>query len=213
MALWLGVGLYAEEPFNLQLSIHSDRSPKEIRTFNYTIDDIVLDIYNAATELGEVDYEQLQNDLFALHESPIDLNNTNDEELSQLYFLSPRQIDDILLYAYKHPFESLYELRLIPSLADYEIRDLLPFVTISNDSSPNNIAYAREVFTQAHHELVTRVDARNIEAFEGTDPVYTQFRYRFDYQRRVIAGAQLRRPAGGEDRTADNQVQMTASLM
>ena len=198
MALWLGVGLYAEEPFNLQLSIHSDRSPKEIRTFNYTIDDIVLDIYNAATELGEVDYEQLQNDLFALHESPIDLNNTNDEELSQLYFLSPRQIDDILLYAYKHPFESLYELRLIPSLADYEIRDLLPFVTISNDSSPNNIAYAREVFTQAHHELVTRVDARNIEAFEGTDPVYTQFRYRFDYQRRVIAGAQLRRPAGGE---------------
>ena len=97
-----------------------------------TLDDIILDIYNAATELSEVDYEQLQSDLYAIHESPIDLNATSDEELSQLYFLSPRQIDDILAYAYKHPFQSLYELRLIPSLADYEIRDLLPFVKISN---------------------------------------------------------------------------------
>ena len=96
-----------------------------------SIDDIVLDIYNAVTELGEIDYEQLQSDLYTLHESPIDLNHTSEEELSQLHFLSPRQIDDILLYADKHPFESLYELRMIQSLADYEIRDLLPFVKIT----------------------------------------------------------------------------------
>ena len=98
-----------------------------------TLDEIILDIYNAVTEIGTVDYEQLQTDLYAIHDAPIDLNHTSDEELSQLYFLSPRQIDDILTYADKHPFESLYELRLIPSLADYEIRDLLPFVTITNN--------------------------------------------------------------------------------
>ena len=162
--------------------------------------DIILDIYNATSELGEVDYEQLQTDLYALYETPIDLNNTSDEELSQLHFLSPQQIDDILMYADKHPFESLYELRMIPSLADYEIRDLLPFVTITHNQSPitYNNTYAREVFTQAQHEIITRFDARNIEAFEGTDPVYVQTRYRFDYRRRVIFGAQLRRPAGGK---------------
>ena len=167
--------------------------------FGQTLDDIILDIYNAATELSEVDYEQLQSDLYAIHESPIDLNATSDEELSQLYFLSPRQIDDILAYAYEHPFHELYELRLIPSLADYEIRDLLPFVKISNVQSPisNNKMYAREVFAFARHEIITRVDARNIESFEGTDPVYIQTRYRFDYQRKVIFGVQLRRPAGG----------------
>ena len=81
-----------------------------------TLDDIILDIYNAMTEVGEADFEQIQTDLYALHEHPINLNNTSDEELQQLYFLSPRQIDDILLYAYKHPFESLYELKMIPSL-------------------------------------------------------------------------------------------------
>lgn len=164
----------------------------------FNIDEVILDIYNAVTEFGEVDYEQLQTDLYTLHESPIDLNNTSDEELTQLYFLSPQQIDAILAYAYRHPFESLYELRLIPELADYEIRDLLPFVQITNHLSPiTNELYAKEVFAKAHHEIITRIDARNIEAYEGTDPIYTQFRYRFDFRRRVTFGVQLRRPAGG----------------
>ena len=162
-----------------------------------SLDEIVLDIYNAVTEFGEVDYEQLQADLFALHDAPIDLNHTSDEELSQLYFLSPQQIDDILTYADKHPFESLYELRMIASLADYEIRNLLPFVRVSA-STHNNKMFAREVFSDAHHEIITRVDARNIENFEGHDPVYVQTRYRFDYQRRVTFGVQLRRPVGGD---------------
>ena len=169
---------------------------------SFSLDDIILDIYNAVTEFGEVDYEQLQTDLYALHESPIDLNNTSDEELTQLYFLSPQQIDAILAYAYRHPFESLYELRLIPELADYEIRDLLPFVYINRDALNSetintDALYAKEIFAKAHHELLTRIDARNIEAYEGTDPIYTQFRYRFDFRRRVTFGGQLRRPAGG----------------
>ena len=164
---------------------------------NLSLDDIILDIYRAATEVGEVDYEQLQSDLYALHDHPIDLNRTSDEELSQLVFLSPRQIDDLLAYADKHPFESLYELRMIPSLADYEIRNLLPFVEISKSREDESTKmYPKEVFHFASHELIARVDARNIEDFEGTDPMYVQTRYRFDYQRRVVFGAQLRRPAG-----------------
>lgn len=173
---------------------------------NLSLDDIIGDIYNRMTELSEVDYEQLQTDLYALAESPIDLNAASEEELSQLPFLSSRQIDDILLYAHRHPFESLYELRLIPSLTDYEIRDLLPFVQITNQKSARlcrsseiiNAPSAKEVFTKAQHEILARVDARNIEAFEGTDPIYVQTRYRFDYQRRVTFGAQLRRPQGGQ---------------
>ena len=160
-----------------------------------------MDIYNAASEFSETDYEQLQTDLYALHDAPIDLNHTSDEELARLYFLSPRQIDDILAYADRHPFESLYELRLIHSLADYDIRNLLPFVQIAENreaENTNNKMYAREVFAHAKHELVVRLDARNIESFEGSDPMYVQGRYRFDFQRRVTFGAQLRRPAGGE---------------
>ena len=163
-----------------------------------TLDDIIGDIYSYVMEFSEVDLEQLQTDLYALHESPIDLNNTSDEELARLYFLSPQQIDAILAYAGRHPFESLYELKMIPCLADYEIRDLLPFVRVGASAQGNNKVYAREVFAHAKHEIVTRVDARQVESFEGTDPVFVQTRYRFDFQRRVTFGAQLKRPAGGD---------------
>ena len=162
---------------------------------NISLDDIILDIYNAVSEFGETDYEQLQTDLYALHEHPINLNNTSDEELSQLYFLSSHQIDAILLYADKHPFESIYELRMIPCLEEYEIRNLVPFVCIG--ASTQDKMYAREVFAHASHEVIARVDARNIEDYTGSDPVYAQVRYRFDYRRQVVFGAQLRRPAGG----------------
>lgn len=170
--------------------------------FGQSLDDIILDIYRAATEFTEVDYEQLQSDLYALHDAPIDLNHTSDEELSQLRFLSPRQIDDILLYADKHPFVSLYELRLIPSLEEYEIRDLLPFVRISNQQSEtlHQQPSIQEVFAHAHHEFLTRVDVRDIEGYEGSDPVYVQARYRFDYRRRVVFGARLQRPPAGKAR-------------
>jgi len=165
----------------------------------YSMDEIILDIYRAMTELGDVDYEQLQTDLYALHETPIDLNATTDEELQQLPFLSPRQIDDLLAYADRHPFESVYELQLIPSLSPLTIRNMLPFVKVgkSQESGAKSL-YAREVFHYAKHEVLTRVDARDIEGFEGTDPMYLQGRYRFDFQRRVVFGAQLRRPAGGK---------------
>ena len=176
--------IVAEGSFNFQLS-------------SFNLDEVILDIYNAVSEFGETDFEQLQTDLYALHENPINLNNTSDEELSQLYFLSPRQIDDILMYADRHPFESLYELKMIQSLEDYEIRDLLPFVRVGASAQDNNKVYAREVFAHANHEIITRVDARNIEHFEGADPTFVQTRYRFDYQRRVVFGGQLRRPVGG----------------
>ena len=164
---------------------------------NLSLDEVILDIYNAVSEFGEADFEQIQTDLYALNENPINLNNTNDEELQQVYFLSPKQIDDILLYADKHPFEELYELQMIPSLADYEIRNLIPFVRVGASAQDNNKVYAREVFAHAKHEIITRVDARKIEDFEGPDPMFVQTRYRFDYQRKVIFGGQLKRPAGG----------------
>lgn len=166
---------------------------------NLSLDDIILDIYNTASEFGDPDLEQIQTDLYALHENPIDLNHTSDEELEQLYFLSPHQIDAILAYADQHPFEELYELKLIPELTDYEIRNLLPFVIITHNQSPiNNYTYAREVFTNASHEIIARTDARDIEQYEGPDPVFAQLRYRFDYQRKIVFGGQLRRPVGGK---------------
>ena len=91
-------------------------------------DAVIEDVYSFLSEEGEVDYDDLQEHLLSIAEHPINLNRATYDDLAQLGFLSDRQIDDILAYVYHHPMDSLYELQLIGSLHDYEIRNLLPFV-------------------------------------------------------------------------------------
>ena len=153
---------------------------------HFTIDDVLEDIYNQLSEDGEVPLESLQEDLLEIAANPINLNNTNANELSKLHFLSDQQIDAILLYQYQHPFQEIYELQLIHCLKDYEIRNLLPFVYVGKADEDDKL-YFREVFHYAQHEMTLRLDARNIEDFEG-DPMYGKLRYRFNYQNRVQAG-------------------------
>ena len=159
-----------------------------------SVEDVIEDIYRQLLEVGEVDYEELQEELMEFVVEPIDLNNTSESDLLRLRFLTPQQVDAILLYAYKHPFETLDELDLLPELQPYEVRNLKAFVTVKSKESDNRM-YLQEVFHNAKHELIARVDVRNIERFEN-DPVYGQFKYKFNYQNRVQFGAGVSRNAG-----------------
>lgn len=159
-------------------------------------EDIILDIYSQLTEIGEVDYEELQEELLDLAEHPIDLNSATENDLQRLRFLSPRQIDDILLYVYQHPMDSLYELRLIRSLQEYDIRNLCAFAEVVPVKAKPQKVYLREAVRELKHELSVRVDARNCENFTG-DPVYVQTRYKMRYRNQFDMSLQLRRPIGG----------------
>lgn len=165
-----------------------------IHAESFTLDDILEDIYNQLSEDGEIPLEDVQEELIEIAQNPINLNQTTANELSRLHFLSDEQIDAILLYQYLHPFQEIYELQLIDCLKDYEIRNLLPFVYVGQIKEEKNM-YFREVFHYAKHEMTLRMDARNIEDFEG-DPMYGKLRYRFNYQNRVMAGVTIGRTPG-----------------
>ena len=170
-----------------------------IHAESFSLDEILEDIYNQLSEDGEVPMEDIQEELMEIAENPIDLNHTTADELSRLYFLSDEQIDAILLYQYKHPFNDIYELQLIDCLKDYEIRNLLPFVEVEAKGEKLEVKgknlYFREVFHYAKHEITLRADARNIEDYEG-DPMYGKLRYRFNYQNIVMAGVTIGRTQG-----------------
>ena len=167
------------------------------------IEDVLEDIFNQLSEDGDWAYEDIEEDLLSIAENPMDLNEVTGEDLSRLMFLSDEQIDAILMYQYQHGFREVYELQLIDCLKDYEIRNLLPFVEVKGDSlgvqefrsSRGKKMYFREVFHYAKHEMTLRVDARNMEDFEG-DPMYGKLRYRFNYQNRVQAGVTIDRATG-----------------
>lgn len=160
------------------------------------LDNIIGDVYEQLTEMGEVDYEELQSDLIDIATHPININMACIDDLEQLRFLNSQQIDAILLYVYQHPMRDLSELQLIPCLEDYTIRNLRAFVTVA-PVEENQPLLAHDVFRYAKHEAVVRLDTRNIENFER-DPVFAQVRYKFNYQNRVQFGLNVRRPAGGE---------------
>ena len=168
---------------------------------SFSLEDILEDIYNELSEEGEVPLEEVQEELLELASYPINLNQTTADELSKLRFLSDEQIDAILLYQYQHPFQDIYELQLIDCLKDYEIRNMLPFVEVKPTPYPSlklgEKIYFREVFHYAKHEMTLRMDARNIEDFEG-DPMYGKLRYRFNYRNKVQAGMSVLRRQGDE---------------
>ena len=165
------------------------------------VEDVLEDIFNQLSEDGDLAYEDIEEELLSIAENPMDLNEVTGEDLSRLMFLSDEQIDAILMYQYQHGFKELYELQLIDCLKDYEIRNLLPFVRVDNlgvqefRSSGGKKMYFREVFHYAKHEMTLRVDARNMEDFDG-DPMYGKLRYRFNYQNRVQAGVTAMMAAG-----------------
>ena len=64
------------------------------------LEDILEDIYNQLAEEEEIPLEEVQEELMDIAANPINLNNTNADELSRLLFLSDEQIDAILLYQY-----------------------------------------------------------------------------------------------------------------
>lgn len=158
------------------------------------VEDVLEDIFNQLSEDGDLAYEDIEEELLSLAENPMDLNEVTGEDLSRLMFLSDEQIDAILMYQYKYGFREVYELQLIDCLKDYEIRNLLPFVKVGEEARGDEV-YFREVFHYAKHEMTLRVDARNMEDFEG-DPMYGKLRYRFNYQNRVQAGVTLDRATG-----------------
>ena len=167
--------------------------------------EVLEDIFTQLSEDGDLPYEDIEEELLSIAENPMDLNQVTGEDLSRLMFLNDEQIDAILMYQYQYGYRSVYELQLIDCLKDYDIRNLLPFVEVKGDSlgvqefrsSGGKKMYFREVFHYARHEITLRVDARNIEDYEG-DPIYGKLRYRFNYQNRVQAGVTVMRRQGDE---------------
>lgn len=160
---------------------------------------ILEDIYSQVSEDAQdspaQDFETLSEELLSLMAQPVSLNSGDYDALSGLPMLSEEEAAAILLKARDLPYHNLYELQLVSGLKDYEIRNLLPFV--ETGAPQREPFYPRDLATYGKHEVSLRTDVRDIEGYAGTDPVYIQAKYGYNYRRKVEAGVTLRRPAAG----------------
>ena len=89
----------------------------------------VDEIYDHTTE--DVSYETLTDVLWDVYQQPIDLNRTTPLELSELYILSPQQIDSLFAHLEKNgSLISIYELQAIPHFDARTIATLRPFIAV-----------------------------------------------------------------------------------
>lgn len=161
----------------------------------FSFENILRDITETMLEQDQsVDVEAIEEQLYALVADPINLNTTTTEELERLMFLSPEQIDAILLYGYEHPFHTVHELQLIHCLSDYEVRNLLPFVYVGAAEMFTGPTM-RDMMLNSHHELNMRLDVRNPENYHG-DPVYSSIKYKMRATRHLQIGATVVRTPG-----------------
>ncbi len=164
-------------------------------SFSYAQINILQDILETLIEQDpSIDIESIEESLRELEAHPINLNTASQRDLEKIPFLSPDQIDAILLYCHQHPMQDVMELEIIPALKEYEIRNLLPFVYVS-PTPENDNRTAADIFRYAQHELDLRLDVRNMENFKG-DPVYGYLKYKLNAGKKVLAGLTFKRDAG-----------------
>lgn len=90
----------------------------------------VDELYDAALE--DISYETLTDVLWEVYQQPIDLNTVTPLELSNLYILSPQQIDSLFTHLAKNgALISIYELQAIPHFDARTIATLRPFIAVA----------------------------------------------------------------------------------
>ena len=161
---------------------------------DYELTHVIEDIYGTVVEGGgDVDFEEMQEQLMRLNAQKININQATHDDLQGLYFLSDEQIEKILIYRDEHPLHSVYEVQLIPGLREWEYRFIALFVEAGPTEKQK--IYVRDLFRNAQHEADVRLDARNVEN-NLQDPVYTSLKYRFSSMHTLDFGLTFKHDVG-----------------
>nr|WKN37823.1 helix-hairpin-helix domain-containing protein [Tunicatimonas sp. TK19036] len=97
----------------------------------YAFESLLESLFTQQDE--EVPYEEQYELLYQLYTQPININQADEETLQLLFFLSDRQISNLLHYR-QHYGEllSIYELQFIPAFDATSIQRLVPFITVAS---------------------------------------------------------------------------------
>jgi hypothetical protein len=165
-------------------------------------------------ENSDIDLTTYLEDLYYFYDNPINLNQTNYNELARLNILTDNQIYAILNYQIKYgKFLSVYELNAIPELDNESIDMILPFITVGEAEAQK--VNLKKMFTYGKSDLILRY-IRGIEQREGyiekpdsilqqnpnkqylgsPDRIYS--RYRYTYKDKLSYGITGEKDAGEE---------------
>ncbi len=156
----------------------------------------------------DVDYSELIERLNYYLKFPVEINKINYDQLKDLFFLSPVQINNFLNHRLENgKLIDLLELQSIDGFELPDIKRLLNFVYLALPNSLNKIS-AQALLKQGDNELMVRYsqvlqiqkgysisDTSSRSRYLGS-PQKMLFRYRYNYGRNISASLNLEKDAG-----------------
>ena len=106
-------------------------------------------------DIEEHDMEDMFEQLCELEQTPLDLNKATDEDLLRLFFLSPKQREDLTEYLDRYrPLRSIGELALVESVDPLRKQLLESFCFISEANEERPFPTLKQIAKYGKNELV-----------------------------------------------------------
>ncbi|HEY0898463.1 MAG TPA: hypothetical protein VGD90_03970 [Sphingobacteriaceae bacterium] len=168
-------------------------------------DQIVAEIIeDLARETAEdYDFGELTERLNHYLKHPIDLNNTNQQQLAELFFLNPLQIESLLRHQENNgDYIDILELQSLDEFDLSTVRRLTPFVYIKTENTLTSFRLDR-----ARHDLILRYGQviQSQQGYSANDPEASRYlgspqkylvRYRFNSDRKISLALNMEKDAG-----------------
>lgn len=182
---------------------------------------LIKDLIESVAENLPEDYDlsALEEHLTYLSKHPVNLNQTNKEELAKLPFLSALQITSFFKYIKEYgKLMNVLELQGIPNFDIRTVQNLLPFVTLNEAGLYERITLI-QLRKSGENEILIRA-GRVIEQQKGFKNLTTShylgsperllLRYKFTFPNRLSASLVMEKDAGerflkGKNKLSDYQ--------
>lgn len=124
-----------------------------------------------AVQNGDVSSEELYETLLLFYSNPINLNNTNKDELRSLFILSDSQINNLITYIEENgKLLSIYELQAVEELDLTTIYKLIPFVSVYEGGlNSDNRNIWKRITSEQNNYLLLRFES-TLENKKGYTP-------------------------------------------
>lgn len=162
------------------------------------IEQIIESIAENASE--DLDYSELTERLYFYRKNPLPINTVSRDQLRELIFLSPLQINTFLLYRKENgSFADVLELQVLSGFDLNTIRWLLYFVTMDPPGVFTGISL-KDILGKGDHDIMIRIgglqaSAADLPDYSGSGlKIFT--RYRYNYSHKIAASLNLEKDAG-----------------
>lgn len=124
----------------------------------------IIDYLETTEENSKIDGEEMHEILSELENRPIDINNSNEDDLRQIPFLTEIEIYQIIQHRKRYgKFQTFYELKHLPNFTIEKIKKVLPYLTITTENSEKSL----NIILREHNHQISTLYQRNLPLKKG----------------------------------------------